>query len=108
MLAILNLTLSILAILIALIIAAAWLISGQIVRRRTPDAASTPADYDLNFEHITFGARDGVQLGGWLVSAPGSRRPTVIFCAGINGSKEGDTHFLPMFAAAGFDVLQFD
>src|SRR5690242_298658 len=97
---ILGLTLSILAILIALILAAAWLISGHIIQRHKPDPASTPADFDLNFEHITFGARDGVQLGGWLVGAPGSHRPTVIFCAGINRSKEGDTHFLLMFAAA--------
>src|SRR5687768_14317865 len=109
-----------LPILTALLLITAWLISGQITRRRTPDPPRTPADYELNFEHITFaacpsvGARHALplqtppQLGGWLVSEAGRRRPTVIFCAGSNGSMDGDTHFLPMFHAAGFDVLQFD
>jgi uncharacterized protein len=104
----LEITLTLAAVLLALTLAAAWLISGQIVRRRKPDPRSTPADHALNFEHVTFGARDGIQIGGWLVGDARSRRPTVIFCPGIYGSMDGDTHFLPAFAAAGFDVLQFD
>ncbi len=103
-----NLALGLLATAAALALAAAWLISGQIVRRRRPDPPDTPGDRGLPFEHVTFGARDGVQLGGWLTGPPGSRRPAVIFCPGLFGSMDGDTHFLPAFAAAGFDVLQFD
>jgi len=105
---ILNIALTSLAIVLALILITAWLISGMIIRRRKPDPPSTPADHGLPYEHVTFAARDGVQLGGWLVAEKGSRRPTVIFCPGISGSMDGDTHFLPTFSAAGFDVLQFD
>jgi dipeptidyl aminopeptidase/acylaminoacyl peptidase len=104
----LNIALTIFAILLALILITAWLISGVIIRRRKPDPPNTPADHGLPYEHVTFAARDGVQLGGWLVAEKGSRRPTVIFCPGITGSMDGDTHFLPAFSAAGFDVLQFD
>lgn len=32
----------------------------------------------------------------------------IVFCAGMFGSMDGDTAFLPMFVEAGFDVLQFD
>lgn len=105
---ILNLVLSLLALIAALLLALAWLASGQIVRRRAPDPPCNPGDLELNFEHVRFAARDGVQLGGWLTSEQGSRRPVVIFCAGQNGSMDGDTPMLPDFVKAGFDVLQFD
>lgn len=104
----LALLLSIFALLLALLLALAWVIAGQIIRRRPPDPPATPADYDVAYEHVTFAARDGVRLGGWLAAEPGSRRPTVIFCPGITGSMDGDTHFVPWFTSAGFDVLQFD
>jgi fermentation-respiration switch protein FrsA (DUF1100 family) len=99
--------LGILAMLIALVLIAAWLLAGQIVRRRKPDPPLTPEDFDLPFDHVTFTARDGVELGGRFVGEPG-RRPTVILCAGMFGSMDGDAHMLPAFIEAGFDVLQFD
>lgn len=104
----LNLVLSLLVTAAALFVALAWLASGQIVRRRKPDPPCTPGDLDLNFEHVEFAARDGVQIRGWLTSEAGSRRPTVVFCAGQNGSMDGDTPLVPDFVKAGFDVLQFD
>ncbi len=100
--------LGVLATLAALVLIAAWLVSGQVVRRRAPDPLSTPDEYGLPFEHVTFTARDGVRLGGRLTGNPLSQRPTVIFCAGLFGSMDGDTHLVPHFDRAGFDVLQFD
>jgi fermentation-respiration switch protein FrsA (DUF1100 family) len=94
-------------IFLASTLALAWLLAGQMVRRRKPDPPCTPEDFDLPFEHVTFTARDGLKLGGWLAGEAG-RRPTIIFCAGMFGSMDGDTHMLPPFIAAGFDVLQFD
>ncbi len=103
----LNLTLGILALLIALILIIAWLLSGRIARRMRPDPPSTPEDLGLPFEHVTFAARDGVKLGGRLTGEEG-RRPVVIFCAGMFGSMDGDTYMLTPFYKAGLDVLQFD
>ncbi len=99
--------LGVLATAVALILLTAWLLAGRLVRRRAPDPPCTPQAFNLPFEHVTFTARDGVQLGGWLVGERG-RRPTVIFCAGLFGSMDGDTAMVPPFLAAGFDVLQFD
>lgn len=93
--------------LIGLVALGAWLMAGQAIRRRRPDPPVSPADYGLPFEQVAFRARDGLRLGGWLTGT-GRGRPTVIFCAGLFGSMDGDTHFLPAFVAAGFDVLQFD
>lgn len=105
---VLNAVAVLLITLIAVIGLAAWLAAGFALRRRRPDPQSTPDEFDLPFEHVTFSARDGVLLGGRLTAEAGSKRPTVIFCAGMFGSMDGDTPMLPMFASAGFDVLQFD
>jgi fermentation-respiration switch protein FrsA (DUF1100 family) len=103
--------LGVLAVLAGTVLIAAWLLAGQIVRRRRPDAAHLPGSLGLPFEHVTFTARDGIELGGRLVGEgirPGARRPVVLFCAGLFGSMDGDTPLLPDFVRAGFDVLQFD
>ncbi len=100
--------LGVIATLAALVLIAAWLVAGQVVRRRTPEPPSTPADFDLPFEHVTFTARDGVRLAGRLTGEPGRPRPVVVFCAGLFGSMDGDTALVPWFFDAGFDVLQFD
>lgn len=92
--------------LILLILLAAWLLAGQMVRKRSPDPAASPEDHNLPFECVTFTARDGVTLRGWLVGE--GKRPTVIFCAGMFGSMDGDVHMAPHFVHAGFNVLQFD
>jgi fermentation-respiration switch protein FrsA (DUF1100 family) len=98
----------VLAVVAALGLAGLWLASGRVVRRWSPDPADPPDNYDLPFEHVTIPARDGVLLGGWLTAGRGSRRATVIIAPGLFGSMDGDTHLVPMLAAAGFDVLQFD
>lgn len=100
--------LGVIATMLALVLIVAWLAAGQLTRRRSPDPPDPPDRYDLPFEHITFTARDGVSLGGWLTGEARRPRPTVIFCAGMNGSMDGDTHLVPAFDRAGFDVLQFD
>jgi fermentation-respiration switch protein FrsA (DUF1100 family) len=92
--------------LVLLVLLAAWLVAGQMARRRSPDPPASPEDYDLPFEPVTFAARDGMKLGGWLIGE--GKRPTVIFCAGMFGSMDGDAHMAPPFVRAGFNVLQFD
>ena len=104
---VLDLVWEIVVTLAATALIAAWLLSGLIVRRRSPDPPCSPDTFDLPFERFTFPAHDGIQLGGWLISQ-GRQRATVIFCPGLFGSMDGDTHLAPMFFKAGFDVLQFD
>ncbi len=101
-----DVLIAILAALVLLVLLAAWLMAGQMVRRRPPDPPASPEDVGLPFEPVTFGARDGVKLGGWLIGE--GKRPTVIFCAGMFGSMDGDVHMAPHFVRAGFNVLQFD
>lgn len=102
-----NLSLAIVATLGAVALITAWLLSGLIARRREPDPPCLPNAFGLSFEPVTFPARDGVKLVGWLTGKRNGR-PAVIFCAGMFGSMDGDTHMAPMFCEAGFDVLQFD
>ncbi len=97
-----------LVVIAALVLIATWLLSGKLVQRRKPDPPSPPANFGLPFEHVTFSSRDGVELGGWLINEEKARRPTIVFCAGMFGSMDGDTHMVPYFVQAGFDVLQFD
>lgn len=104
---ILNLLLAIIIALAAVVLVMAWLLSGLIVRRREPDLPCLPDVFELPFEPVTFPARDGVRLSGWLIGER-NRRPAVIFCPGMFGSMDGDTHMAPMFCEVGFDVLQFD
>lgn len=98
----------VLAVVAALLLIGLWLASGRLVRRWSPDAPDPPENYGLAFEHVTFSARDGVELGGWLTAERGSRRPTLIIAPGLFGSMDGDTHVVPFLAAGGFDVFQFD
>lgn len=90
----------------AFILAVAWLFSGVIVRRRKPDPEASPEEDGLPVEYVTFTARDGMELGGRLIGEGG--RPVVIFCAGMFGSMDGDTHMAAPFVGAGFNVFQFD
>jgi len=97
-----------LAALLALTFALGWGIAGRVARRWPPDPACTPADLGLPTERVTFQAEDGVEIGGWWTHGPDAPRPTVIFAPGLFGSLDGDTHLVPEFVTAGFDVLQFD
>jgi len=94
------------AAFVVLALLAAWLMAGQMTRRRSPDPSTSPSDYGLPFEHVTFPARDGMRLAGWLIGE--GKRPVVIFCAGMFGSMDGDVHLAPHFVKAGLNVLQFD
>jgi fermentation-respiration switch protein FrsA (DUF1100 family) len=88
------------------VIAAAWLIAGWLLRRRQPDPPAPPDHFGLPFEPVSFTSRDGIRLRGWLIGT--GDRPTLILCAGMFGSMDGDTHMVAPLIEAGFDVLQFD
>jgi hypothetical protein len=41
--------------------------SRQIIKRRTPDVQTDPADYGLSYEEVAFQSRDGLTLRGWFI-----------------------------------------
>ena len=92
----------------------AWYGADQIVQRRRPDLATTPADYGLRYEAVTFKARDGLILQGYWIPAPGDSAqgppsaPAIVVCHGYNGSLDADLKVAPMLNRAGFGVLAFD
>lgn len=67
-----------------------------------------PENYGLEYEPVTFVARDGVRLSGWWFPAEGSAIGTVVHCHGNAGNITGhfvQTAWLP---AEGYNVLCFD
>lgn len=101
------LCLAVVVLLLAALAVLAWAASSQLIGRRTPDVQTSPADYGLAYEDVSFSSRDGVTLRGWFVPAERARG-AVIFCHGHAGSMDPDLIYVPWFHEAGFNVLMFD
>jgi alpha-beta hydrolase superfamily lysophospholipase len=84
--------------------------ANELIRRRTPDVCTDPADYGLVYENVEFMSRDGIRLRGWFIPADstGTAQGTVIFCHGHAGSMDPDIQYAPWFHQAGYNVLMFD
>lgn len=81
--------------------------SHQIIKRRTPDLRTDPADYGLSYEKIAFKSRDGLTLRGWFIPAE-KPRGTIVFCHGHAGSMDPDIKYAPAVHDSGYNVLMFD
>lgn len=85
-----------------------------LTRRRTPGMVSSPLAYGMQFETVQFLARDGVMLQGWWIPMAASATskpiaaPTVVQCAGQNGSMDDDLPTAYMLHKSGYNVLMFD
>ncbi len=97
----------ILAVLLLLIAALAWLGSNYLLARRPPDEADSPANYGLTAEAAEFRSGDGVTLHGWYIAAKNSVK-TITVCSGANGSLDADVHVAPWLHEAGLNVLLFN
>jgi fermentation-respiration switch protein FrsA (DUF1100 family) len=95
------------ALLLAVLAGLAWGGSSKLMARRTPDPTTSPTDYGLTHEDVSFQSRDGLTLGGWFIPAKPARG-TVIFCHGYAGSMDPDVAYVPWFNEAGFNALMFD
>jgi len=104
---VLWLCLGIVVLLLAVLAGLAWAGASRLIARRTPDVQTSPADYGLAYEDVSFPSRDGVTLRGWFIPVE-SARGTVIFCHGHAGSMDPDVIYVPWFHEAGFNVLMFD
>lgn len=98
-------------LLLAVLAGLAWVGSSRLMARRTPDKRTSPADYGLAYEDVSFTSRDdashGVTLRGWFIPADPALG-TVVFCHGHAGSMDPDVTYAPWFHKAGFNVLMFD
>jgi dipeptidyl aminopeptidase/acylaminoacyl peptidase len=81
--------------------------SQQVIKRRTPDVQTDPADYGLSYEEVAFESRDGLTLRGWFIPAE-DPRGTIVFCHGHTGSMDPDIEYAPAFHDRGYNVLMFD
>ncbi|MFW6162063.1 MAG: alpha/beta hydrolase [Planctomycetota bacterium] len=69
----------------ALICLLVYLFQARLVYMPKQEIEATPADIDLPYEDVSFQARDGTRLTGWLVPADPARG-TVLFCHGNAGN----------------------
>lgn len=84
----------------------AWLVHSFAFRPRKP-VTSTPGDLAERARPVTFRARDGVRLEGFLADpAPG--RPVVVVNHGIGGNRDEIMSCARVLARSGYGVLTFD
>ncbi len=68
---------------------------------------SSPTDFDLDFEEVTFTSQDGVPLKGWYLG--GADRDVSVVCAhGLFRSRREVLERAVVLRRAGFNVLLFD
>ena len=72
---------------------------------------TSPKNYGLPFEELTFRAADGIHLKGWLIPArrgKGGQGSAVIICHGLGASKSDFVELAAYLCQRGFHVLLFD
>ncbi len=89
---------------------------------RTP-ILRTPADYDMEFEEVSFTTGDGIEIKGWFIPAdsnkliisnhfsPGNRYGFAGHMEGLGFAGGFEVNFLPRYKAlhdAGYNVLTYD
>lgn len=68
----------------------------------------TPAAFDLEFEEVTFPARDGTQLSGWFLPARGRPRGTIVHFHGNAENMSTHISFVAWAPASGYNLFVFD
>jgi pimeloyl-ACP methyl ester carboxylesterase len=71
------------------------------------ELTSSPADYGLSFEEVTFTSTDSVAISGWFL--PGGTRKAVVACGhGLFRSRREVLDRAAFFRQQGYDTLVFD
>ncbi len=94
-------------LLVALaLVALAWYAASQLLYppRRLP--ATSPGDYGLDAQDITFTSQ-GLSLRGWLIRAA-KPKGTVVICHGYAGDCSPDLRYVPLLRDAGYNTFLFD
>lgn len=85
----------------------AWLVTSAGTRPPDRRLTSTPADFGLDYEEVSFRAADGTPLKGWYLG--GGNRGVSISCAhGLFRSRREVLDRGQFLRAAGYNVLLFD
>lgn len=92
---------------ILILLAMAWRGATLLIHPPHRRATSTPADYHLPFENISFVTRDGLTLRGWFIPAE-QPRGTIVVCHGYAGECSPDLQYAPLFHRHHFNTLFFD
>ena len=84
--------------------------ANKLTRPDRQTLVSTPAQYGLAYEDVTFGSTvDNIQLSGWLIDSPGDN--AIIMLHGRNQTRDRDEAYLEkasILNGQGYDVLMFD
>lgn len=92
----------------AVLVARAWQAAGELVYPARRPPASSPLDYGLTAEAISFKTRDGLVLRGWFVPVPGHAKGTLVFSHGYAGDCSPDLIYVPFLNRAAYNVCLFD
>jgi len=76
-------------------------------RTKIKDGVNPRSEYNLDYQTVSFRARDGVGLSGWFMPAKNSRK-TVLVCHGVGANKGIFLGVAPFLHRAGYNVLMFD
>jgi pimeloyl-ACP methyl ester carboxylesterase len=82
-------------------------LSIPLTRRQLQKVVTSPNQYELPFEDVSFITDDGVKLAGWWIPSDRSTR-TIIFLHGFRGSMDPDLKYAPAFHNHNYNVLMFD
>ena len=90
-------------------LAAAWLISQQVMHPKARVEDHDLDDFDLRAEGISFRSRDGTRLAGWFIPAPGAApSPGIVLSHGWARSRAELLPHANFLHRAGFAALAFD
>ena len=85
----------------------AWRGATQLIHPPHRRAETSPADYQLAYENISFTACDGYTLRGWFIPAS-NPQGTIVICHGYTGECSPDLEYAPMFYQHNYNTLYFD
>jgi pimeloyl-ACP methyl ester carboxylesterase len=99
------------ALVLVVVVGIPYLLAHLITRAGTRpmdlELTSSPADFGLAFEEVTFLSADGVSLSGWLLT--GGDRKAVVACGhGLFRSRREVLDRAAFFRREGYDTLVFD
>ena len=90
-----------------LVLTTTWRAATQLIHPPHRQPETSPSDYQLDAETISFSTVDGLTLRGWFIAAPDAHG-TIILCHGYTGNCSPDLRYAPMFYARGYNTLYFD
>ncbi|MBI5033015.1 MAG: alpha/beta fold hydrolase [Chloroflexi bacterium] len=95
------------AALATLVLIIAWRGATQLIHPPHRRAETSPVNYQLDYEIISFTACDGFTLRGWFIPTP-NPQGTIVVCHGYTGECSPDLEYAPLFHQYHYNTLYFD